>query len=294
MTSSVRRLAVLSAILPLFAVVDSSTLVAQTTAKRALRVGDMYRLRNVGAPEISPDGQWVAYTVTSLDSAKDKSNTDVWMASWDGTQVIQLTSSPDAETSPRWSPDGKYLSFLSSREGGKGSQLWLLDRRGGEAQRVSELKDGIDDYAWAPDSKRIALIMRASLDTADSAASKPKPKPIVIDRYHFKDDNGYPTRPARTSMSSTSPTRKRRGHAGMLEERVRPGRPTENRSPSSARVRRSDLDRTNNLTSSSSSAGRAMPSVSPRSKDPTTALSGVRRPVARVSARQRAQVLRVQ
>ena len=189
MNSSVRRVAVVFSMLSSLAFSASTSLVAQT-AKRAVRVGDMYRLRNVGAPEISPDGQWVAYTVTSLDSAKDKSNTDVWMASWDGTQVIQLTSSPDAETSPRWSPDGKYLSFLSSREGGKGSQLWLLDRRGGEAQRVSELKDGIDEYAWAPDSKRIALIMRASLDTADSAASKPKP--IVIDRYHFKDDdNGY-------------------------------------------------------------------------------------------------------
>ena len=116
MTSSVHRLAVLFAIFPLLAVVGSPTLAAQTTAKRAVRVGDMYRLRNVGAPEISPDGQWVAYTVTTLDSAKDKSNTDVWMASWDGTQAIQLTSSPDAETSPRWSPDGKYLSFLSSRD----------------------------------------------------------------------------------------------------------------------------------------------------------------------------------
>jgi dipeptidyl aminopeptidase/acylaminoacyl peptidase len=190
MNSSVRRVAVVFSVLSSFALSTSTSLVAQTAPKRAVRVGDMYRLRNVGAPEISPDGQWVAYTLTTLDSAKDKANTDVWMASWDGTQVIQLTSSPDAETSPRWSPDGKYLSFLSSRQGGKGSQLWLLDRRGGEAQRVTELKDGIDDYAWAPDSKRIALIMRASLDTTDSASSKPKP--IIIDRYHFKDDdNGY-------------------------------------------------------------------------------------------------------
>ncbi len=178
------------AMIAILATATTFSLSAQATAKRAVRVGDMYRLRNVGAPEISPDGQWVAYTVTTLDSAKDKSNTDVWMTSWDGAQSIQLTSSPDAETTPRWSPDGKYLSFLSSREGGKGSQLWLLDRRGGEAQRVTELKDGIDDYAWAPDSKRIALIMRASLDTTDSANAKPKP--IVIDRYHFKDDdNGY-------------------------------------------------------------------------------------------------------
>ena len=169
----------------------SSALSAQSSGpKRPLRLGDFYRVRNVGGPEISPDGRWVAYTVTTIDSAKDKSNTDVWMSSWDGTQTIQLTSSPDAETSPKWSPDGKFLSFLSSREGGKSAQLWLLDRRGGEAQRISELKDGIDEYEWAPDSKRMAIIMRPSLDTTDSANAKPKP--IVIDRYHFKDDgNGY-------------------------------------------------------------------------------------------------------
>ncbi len=161
---------------------------AQTPSKRVVRVGDLYRLKNVAAPQVSPDGQWVAYTVATLDSVKDKSNTDVWMTSWDGAQAIQLTSSPDAETTPRFSPDGRYLSFLSSREGGKGSQLWLLDRRGGEAKRVTELKGGIDDYDWAPDSKRIALIMH---DVAEPD-SNAKPKPIVIDRYHFKDDdNGY-------------------------------------------------------------------------------------------------------
>src|SRR5690348_7103965 len=151
--------------LALVSLAFSMPLLSQAPARRPLRVGDLYRLRNVGAPEISPDGQWVAYTVTTVDSAKDKSNTDVWMTSWDGTQSIQLTSSPDGESSPRWSPDGKYLSFLSSREGGKGSQLWLLDRRGGEAQRVTELRDGIDDYAWSPDSRRIALVMRPSLDS---------------------------------------------------------------------------------------------------------------------------------
>src|SRR5262249_45408840 len=127
MKSSIRRAVIACSILS--AVVSTAPSLLAQGAKRPLRVGDLYRVRNVGAPELSPDGQWVAYTVTTLDSAKDKSNTDVWMASWDGTQVIQLTSSPDAETTPRWSPDGKYLSFLSSREGGKGSQLWLLDRR---------------------------------------------------------------------------------------------------------------------------------------------------------------------
>ena len=161
---------------------------AQTPGKRVVRVGDMYRLRNVGDPQISPEGTWVAYTVSSTDSAKDKSDTDIWMTSWDGGQTIQVTSSSDGESSPRFSPDGKYLAFLSSRQGGKGSQLWLLDRRGGEARRVTELKTAIREYGWSPDSKRLVLAMTDV--PADNDTTNKKPKPIVLDRYHFKSDAG--------------------------------------------------------------------------------------------------------
>lgn len=164
----------------------SPMLVSAQSPTRPLRVGDMYRLKNVGSPEISPDGKWVAYTVSTTDSVKDKSDTDVWMTAWDGSQTIQVTSSPDGETSPRWSPDGRYLSFLSSRQGGKGAQLWLLERQGGEAKRVTELKTGIREYEWSPDGKHIALVMNDAAPEPDSANKKPKP--IVIDRYHFKSD----------------------------------------------------------------------------------------------------------
>lgn len=164
----------------------SPMLVSAQSPTRPLRVGDMYRLKNVGSPEISPDGKWVGYTVSTTDSVKDKSDTDVWMTAWDGSQTIQVTSSPDGETSPRWSPDGRYLSFLSSRQGGKGAQLWLLERQGGEAKRVTELKTGIREYEWSPDGKHIALVMNDAAPEPDSANKKPKP--IVIDRYHFKSD----------------------------------------------------------------------------------------------------------
>src|SRR5438105_1518035 len=107
---------------------DATVAVAQTpasTAKRPLRVTDLYHLRNVNDPQISPDGAWVAYTVTSIDSSTDKSDTDVWMTSWDGLLTIRLTWSAVSESSPRWSPDGRYLAFVSGRQEGKGGQIWL-------------------------------------------------------------------------------------------------------------------------------------------------------------------------
>ncbi|HET9010348.1 MAG TPA: S9 family peptidase, partial [Gemmatimonadaceae bacterium] len=151
---------------------------------------DLYLLRTVTDPQISPDGAWVAYAVATADSAKDKSDTDVWMTSWDGTQTIRLTSSPESESTPRWSPDNRHLAFVSGRQDGKGGQVWLLDRRGGEAQRLTMLKGGIDDFAWSPDSRRLVLVLDEETDSIarKDTAEKKTPKPIVIDRYNFKRD----------------------------------------------------------------------------------------------------------
>ena len=88
------------------------------------------------------------------------------MASWDGTQQIQLTSTPDGESQPRWSPDNKYLSFVSSRQGAKDGQVWLMNRAGGEAIKVSDVKGGVSDYAWSPDGKRLVFVVEEP-DPAD-------------------------------------------------------------------------------------------------------------------------------
>jgi dipeptidyl aminopeptidase/acylaminoacyl peptidase len=169
-------------------------------SQRLLTLDDMHRFHDVREVQISPDGKWVAYTVTSVDVKEDKSDTDVWMVSWDGTQQMRLTSSPENENAPRWSPDGRYLAFLSGRPGkAKGTQVWLLDRLGGEAQQLTDVKGRLSGYEWSPDSKRMLLVMadRDPGDTEDEKpdAGKPKtPKPIVIDRYKFKQDvQGYLT-----------------------------------------------------------------------------------------------------
>lgn len=196
-----RRVAASTAVVVLAVAVSWPPAAAQT--RRPIALEDFDRVVALGDPQRSPEGQWVAYTVTTIDAAKDTRNTDLWMARWDGTAQQQLTSSPDSETSPRWSPDGKYLAFLSSRgtedEKKKGAQLWLLPRLGGEAQKVSDVPGGLSDIQWAPDSTRLAFVM-SDADPADDPEKmdgwtrKTKP-PIVIDRYRFKEDRtGYLTR----------------------------------------------------------------------------------------------------
>jgi dipeptidyl aminopeptidase/acylaminoacyl peptidase len=174
-------------------------LAAQLSAQtgRKLTLDDLHRFRNVSGPEMSPDGRWVAYTVSVSDTVRDRSDSDVWMTSWDGRRSLRLTTSKHSESSPRWSPDGRYLAFLSSREDSReAQQVWLLDRGGGEAERLTDLPGGVSEYAWSPDSKRLALI--ASDPDPDSAASRgdsgkaATPKPIVINRFQFKEDEtGY-------------------------------------------------------------------------------------------------------
>jgi dipeptidyl aminopeptidase/acylaminoacyl peptidase len=163
---------------------------ATPPSKRPLRPSDLYRLPSVSDPQVSPDGKWVSYTVTTIDSIKDSRNSDVWMISWDGSQDIQMTFSPDGESRGRWSPDGKYLSFISGRQESKGGQVWLLDRRGGEGRRLTEIKGGVNDYAWSPDSKKLLLTV-TDAEPEDSSKIKTT-KPFVINRYQYKQDvEGY-------------------------------------------------------------------------------------------------------
>lgn len=190
-----RRLSSLSLLLVL---ICTCVLVAQTT-RHPLKLDDLMRFRNVNDPQVSPDGKFVAYVVSMVDVKDDKSTSHIWMTNVDGSNNRQITFSNESENAPRWSPDGKYLSFTSSRPGkARGNQLWLLDRNGGEAWQLTEIKGRLQGYEWSPDAKRLALVVGDPDPEADPGPSPqpgatPRvPKPIVIDRYRYKQDGqGY-------------------------------------------------------------------------------------------------------
>jgi dipeptidyl aminopeptidase/acylaminoacyl peptidase len=167
---------------------------ASAQSPRAFSLDDLARARRVTDPELSPDGSRVAYAVHTTDLKEDRHETHIWMTGWDGRETVRLTSGKDSESSPRWSPDGRYLAFLSSRrDENETSQLWLLPVGGGEAEKITELPGGVEDFAWAPDSRRLVLVVSdpepEAADKADKdGKGKKSKKPIVIDRFQFKAD----------------------------------------------------------------------------------------------------------
>ncbi len=176
----------------------ASTPGSSAQSKRAIAIDDIYRTQQVGNPQTSPDGKWIAYTLTTIDRDADKRRTSIWMVNWEGSRDVQLTTGANGDSSPRWSADGNYLAFLSARPAGAKKQIWLLDRLGGEPRQLTSVKDDIDDYAWSPDGTRIVLEMSAS---EDDALSPKAPKPVVIDRFHFKRDvEGYLTASSRAHL----------------------------------------------------------------------------------------------
>jgi len=180
----------------LLSMLIAPAVIAQTSDRRLLTLDDLAAFRDVSDPQISPDGAWVVYAVSATDMKEDKKNSDLWMTSWDGAKTVQLTFSKESEHTPRWSPDGKYLAFLSSRNVEEETdQIWLMNRDGGEAEKITDFKGGVNDFVWSPDGKRLALIVAdpdsEAIATKDKSEKK-TPKPIVIDRYQFKKDEvGY-------------------------------------------------------------------------------------------------------
>lgn len=153
---------------------------------RPMTAEDLFRIKVVGEPALSPDGTRVAVAVTTIDAEANTYRSAIWMVPVEGGTPAQLTAGGKRDTSPRWSPDGTRLAFLSDRDT-ETPQLWLIPVGGGEARRVTDLENAVTDPVWSPDGRRVAFV---------SKLTPPDPNPgsdvkvITELRYKF-DGEGF-------------------------------------------------------------------------------------------------------
>jgi dipeptidyl aminopeptidase/acylaminoacyl peptidase len=154
---------------------------------------DVYELANAGDPRISPDGARVAYTVTSVDKESNDYRAAIWVAPFEGSgEPHQFTSGEKRDASPRWSPDGKWLAFTSSRgEDKTPMNLYVIPAEGGEARKLTDQKEGVEEIVWSPDSTRIAFAARVR-DEAYAEEDEKKRAPRRFRRaFHKLDSVGF-------------------------------------------------------------------------------------------------------
>jgi dipeptidyl aminopeptidase/acylaminoacyl peptidase len=160
-------------------------------AKHPITFDDMIKLHRVSAPQVSADGKWAAFVVSTPDMEANRNASNVWIVSTTGGEAMQVTQSGH-DGSPAWSPDGKTLAFLTSRDGN--SQVYLLSMEGGEAKKVTTLSTGADLFRWSPDGKTIAFTSAVYLDCKDDACNskrdeekeKSKVKARIYDHLLFR------------------------------------------------------------------------------------------------------------
>src|SRR5437773_9175730 len=131
--------------------------------RRPVAAQDLTRLRGVSDPQILPDGRRVAFVMTTASDDRDEHLSNVWVVDVDGGEPHRLTTGPTKDTLPRWSPDGRWLAFVSDRGAKKKSQLYAMPAAGGEATQLTDLPNGVfgpGDVAWSPYSTRLAFVMR--------------------------------------------------------------------------------------------------------------------------------------
>ena len=193
----------------------ATTTVVAAPLPATLQPEDWLQLQQIGDPQVSPDGQWVVYTLGTADTVADRRSTDLWLVRWDGSQGRQLTRTAASESAPRWRGDSQTVTFLLKQPDDKGGpQLWQLDVASGRTQPLSRLPGVISGYEWSADGTRAVVTYQPAASAQENAS---KPQPLVIDRYEFKrDGQGYLTGTDRPRLHLFDP--KQADHAEPLTD----------------------------------------------------------------------------
>ncbi|MGD2218347.1 MAG: S9 family peptidase, partial [Gemmatimonadales bacterium] len=125
-------------------------------------VEDLIAMDRIGSPQVGPDGDWVAFTVSELDREANRRRTDIWLVRTDGSGLRRLTTDPAGDFNPLWSPDGRSIWFLSTRSGS--SQVWRKPMAGGAAEQITDLPLGVGNLVLAPDGRHVAFTMEVYPD----------------------------------------------------------------------------------------------------------------------------------
>jgi dipeptidyl aminopeptidase/acylaminoacyl peptidase len=159
---------------------------------RPFRFDELARVRRVSGLALSPDGRWVAFAVATPDVEENRTRSAIWLAPASGGEPRPLTSGSYRDAEPKFSPDGRRLAFLSSREGG--SQVWLLDLSGGDPVKATELPTEVNGYAWSPDGKWLVVTSdvfpacsdMACLEKSVRAREKSKTRGRIAERLLYR------------------------------------------------------------------------------------------------------------
>jgi dipeptidyl aminopeptidase/acylaminoacyl peptidase len=158
-------------------------------SKRAMTLGDLFRFQRVSDPQVSPDGKWVAYVVTSADLEKNALVSHLWIVPTDGSSAPrQLTAAGKRDRHPRWSPDSKRILFESNRSGE--NQLWLIELEGGEARQITSISTGAAHGIWSPDGRSIAFVSAVYPEFSD----KPYPEANELNRKRIEEIQNNPVK----------------------------------------------------------------------------------------------------